>query len=285
MLTLTVAATAAAGAYAMLGVSIVVLYRMAGVVNFSVAVVGAFGAYTTAAAFGQGWPFGAAMVVGIALAAALAMLTGLIFARFFATADSAARTAAMIAATVGLFAVGFRIFGDAPRSVPVLFPGVSWSAGNVVVTLSSIIVIGAAILTVLLMRWVLARTRLGTQVRAMSERPVTAELLGVPIYARTTTVWGFTGAVSAFGMIVVASNLPGGFSSLGFLIFPAMAAALIGAFRSLPLAFAGGLVVAIIESLSSYRPSWAEYRGAVPFLIALVVLLWTQRKQVWDAAR
>ena len=98
-------------------------------------------------------------------------------------------------------------------------------------------------------------------------------------------VWGFTGVVSAFGMIVVASNLPGGFSSLGFLIFPAMAAALIGAFRNLPLAFAGGIVVAVIESLSSYRTSWAEYRGAVPFLIALVVLLWTQRKQVWDAAR
>ncbi len=285
MLTLTVAATAAAGAYAMLGVSIVVLYRMAGVVNFSVAVVGAFGAYTTAVASDSGWPVGAAMVAGIALAGALATLTGLIFARFFAEAGGAARTAAMIAATVGFFAAGFRIFGDTPRSVPVLFPGVSWSAGNVVVTLSSLIVIGAAIGTVLIMHWLLAATRLGAQVRAMSERPVTAELLGVPVYARTALVWGFTGVVSAFGMIVVASNLPGGFSSLGFLIFPAMAAALIGAFRSLPLAFAGGIVVAVIESLSSYRTSWAEYRGAVPFLIALVVLLWTQRKQVWDAAR
>lgn len=285
MLTLTVAALAAAGAYAMLGVSIVVLFRMAGVVNFSVAVVGAFGAYTTAVASDNGWPVGAAMVAGIALAGALATLTGLIFARFFAEAGGAARTAAMIAATVGFFAVGFRIFGDTPRSVPVLFPGVSWTAGNVVVTLSSLIVIGAAIGTVLIMHWMLAATRLGTQVRAMSERPVTAELLGVPVYARTALVWGFTGVVSAFGMIVVASNLPGGFSSLGFLIFPAMAAALIGAFRSLPLAFAGGIAVAVIESLSSYRTSWAEYRGAVPFLIAVVVLLWTQRKQVWDAAR
>lgn len=285
MLTLTVAALAAAGAYAMLGVSIVVLYRMAGVVNFSCAVVGAFGAYTTAIAFDHGWSIGAAMAAGIALAGALATLTGLIFARFFAEAAGAARTAAMIAATVGFFAVGFRIFGDTPRSVPVLFPGVSWSAGNVVVTLSSLIVIGAAIFTVLAMTWVLRGTRLGAQVRAMSERPVTAELLGVPIYSRTALAWGFTGVVSAFGMIVVASNLPGGFSSLGFLIFPAMAAALIGAFRNLPLAFAGGIVVAVIESLSSYRTSWAEYRGAVPFLIALVVLLWTQRKQVWDAAR
>ena len=285
MLTLTVAALAAGGAYAMLGVSIVVLYRMAGVVNFSQAVVGAFGAYTTAVVFDHGLPFGVAIVVGTAVAAALAVLLGLVFARFFAEAGAAARTAAMIAATVGLFAVGFRLFGDTPRSVPVMFPGVSWSTGGVVVTLSSVIVIGAALLTVALMGWVLSGTRLGVQVRAMSERPVVAELLGVPVYARTAIVWGFTGLVSAVGMIVVASNLPGGFSTLGFLIFPAMAAALIGAFRSLSLAFVGGIVVAVVESLSSYRTSWAEYRGAVPFLVALVVLLWTQRKQVWDAAR
>ena len=67
--------------------------------------------------------------------------------------------------------------------------------------------------------------------------------------------------VSAVGMIVVASNLPGSFSSLGFLIFPAMAAALIGAFRSLSLAMVGGVLVGVVEAVSSYRSTWAEYRG------------------------
>ena len=123
------------------------------------------------------------------------------------------------------------------------------------------------------------------QVRAISERPVVAELLGVPLFARTALVWGFTGFVSATGMLVVASNLPGSFSSLGFLVFPAMAAALIGAFRRLTLAFVGGIGVGVVESVSSYREAWSEYRGAVPFLIAAAVLLWTQRHEVWDAAR
>ncbi len=135
------------------------------------------------------------------------------------------------------------------------------------------------------MGWVLSSTRVGTQVRAISELPVVAELLGVPLFARTALVWGFTGLVSAVGMIVVASNLPRSFSSLGFLIFPAMAAALIGAFRSLSLALVGGVLVGVVEAVSSYRSTWAEYRGAVPFLIALAVLLWTQRHEVWDAAR
>lgn len=285
MLTLVIAGLAAGGAYAILGVSIVVLHRMAGVVNFSQAVVGAFGAYQAAVLFDRGWAFALAAATGTALSVAISIVVGLTFARLFGEADGAVRTGAMIAVTVGLFAVGFRFFGDTPRSVPVILPGVSRSVGGVVVTAGTVIVLLVALTTVLVMGWVLTATRIGAQVRAISQRPVVAELLGVPLFARTALVWGFTGLVSAVGMIVVASNLPGSFSSLGFLIFPAMAAALIGAFRSLPLAFIGGILVGVVEAVSSYRSLWAEYRGAVPFLIALVVLLWTQRHEVWDAAR
>ena len=285
MLTLAIAGLAAGGAYAIFGVSIVVLKRMAGVVNFSQAVVGAFGAYTTAWLTDEGWNLLAAALVGIVVAVVIALAVGLMFARFFSEADEAVRTAAMIALTVGLFALGFRFFGDTPRSVPVILPGRSVSIGGVVVTASTFLILGAAAVTVVATIWLLERTRIGSQVRALSERPIVAELLGVPVYSRTIMVWGASGLVTAVGMILVSSNLPGSFSSLGFLIFPAMAAALIGAFESPVLAFVGGVGVGVLEALSSYRPGLAEYRGAVPFLIALLVLLWTQRNEVWGAAR
>lgn len=285
MLTLVVAGLAAGGAYAILGVSIVVLHRMAGVVNFSQAVVGAFGAYLAAAAVERGWGLLWAATAGIAVSCALSTAIGLLFARLFGEAGAAVRTAAMIATTVGLFAAGFRLFGDTPRAVPVILAGASVSIGGVVVTAATVIVVAIALATVLAMGWVLGSTRVGIQVRAISERPVVAELLGVPLFARTALVWGFTGFVSSAGMLIVASNLPGSFSSLGFLIFPAMAAALVGAFRSLGLAFVGGISVGVVEAVSSYRETWSEFRDAVPFLIAAAVLLWTQRKEVWDAAR
>lgn len=285
MLTLAIAGLAAGGAYAIFGVSIVVLKRMAGVVNFSQAVVGAFGAYTAAVLTGRGWSLLAGGAVGVVVATSLSIALGLIFARFFGEADEAVRTAAMIAVTVGLFAVGFRLFGDTARSNPVILPGRSVTVGNVVVTASTFIILGAALATVLFTAWILEHTRIGSQVRAISERPIVAELLGVPVMSRTAMVWGFTGFVSAVGMIVVSSNLPSSFSSLGFLVFPAMAAALIGAFNSVTLGFVGGIVVGVLESVSSVREEIAEYRGAVPFLIAAIVLIWTQRNEVWDASR
>ena len=285
MITLIVAGLAAGGAYAIFGVSIVVLHRMVGLVNFSQAVVGAYGAYVTAVGVDRGMGFGLAALVGVALSVAISVALGLLFAWWFNEATDAVRTAAMIAATVGLFALGFRIFGDTPRGVPPILPGTSRSVGGVVVTASTLLVLSIALTTVIAMSWVLRATRIGVQLRAISERPVVAELLGVPVFARTATVWGCTGLVSALGMIVVASNLPGSFSSLGFLIFPALAAALVGAFRNLSLALVGGVGVGVIESVSSYRETWSEYRGAVAFVIAAAVLLWTQRKAVWDAAR
>lgn len=300
MLTLAVAGLAAGGAYAIFGVSIVVLRRMAGVVNFSQAVVGAYGAYTTAVLTDGGTPLAVAAVVGVVVSTVIAVAVGLLYARLFAESSDAIGTAAMIAITVGLFAAGFRFFGDTPRRYSPILGDSGVTVGGVVVTGATILVLALAGAAVVVTNLILNGTRVGAQVRAISERPVAAELLGVPVYSRAAMVWGATGLVSAVGMILVHSTTPKSFGALGFFIFPAMAAALVGAFRSIGLAFVGGLLVAVAESTSAYLPGpdaapWLtstfrfiadnQLRAAVPFLIAVVVLLWTQRNEVWDAAR
>ena len=71
-----------------------------------------------------------------------------------------------------------------------ILPGASHTVGGVVVTAGTVIVLLVALATVLSMGWVLSSTRVGTQVRAISDLPVVAELLGVPLFARTALVWG-----------------------------------------------------------------------------------------------
>ena len=41
----------------------------------------------------------------------------------------------------------------------------------------------------------------------------------------------------------------------------------------------------IVEGLASVIPGLGEYRTAVPFLVILAVLLWSQRGARWDDAR
>jgi branched-chain amino acid transport system permease protein len=44
-------------------------------------------------------------------------------------------------------------------------------------------------------------------------------------------------------------------------------------------------MLGVIEGLASSLDSISQYRGAIPFLVVLAVLLWSQREARWDEAR
>ena len=69
------------------------------------------------------------------------------------------------------------------------------------------------------------------------------------------------------------------------LIVPAAAAALLGGFRRLDLAVVGGLAAGNTERPGRPDRSGRLIRNFLPFLFIVALLLWTQRKEVWDAAR
>ena len=68
-------------------------------------------------------------------------------------------------------------------------------------------------------------------------------------------------------------------------IIPAAAAALLGGFARLDLAVVGGLALGVLGGLVAQIDEVALVRNFLPFLFIVVLLLWTQRKEVWDAAR
>lgn len=63
---------------------------------------------------------------------------------------------------------------------------------------------------------------------------------------------------------------------LTFLVIPAFAAAIVGRLRSLPATVAGGVVIGVLEALAIKVPSFAPFRTATPFLIALAMILFAR---------
>ena len=45
------------------------------------------------------------------------------------------------------------------------------------------------------------------------------------------------------------------------------------------------ILLGIVEGLASSVDSISQYRSAIPFLVILAVLLWSQREARWDEAR
>lgn len=285
MIPSALAGLAAGGAYALLGVCVVLLYRMVGVLNFSAAAVGALGVYAALAFSDAGLGYWGGALAGLAVGGLASALIGLVMARWFFESTLATRSTVTIALLIGLLGLAHRVFGDAPRAVPSVFPNASVAALGVVVPADALLAVALALGLAALVGLLLNRTTLGVRLRALSERPTTAELLGIPARPLAVLVWAAAGVLATLAVLVIAPTRPADFGSLAFLVLPAMASALLGLFRSFAATVAGGLAVGLLEGLATAFDAVAPYRSLLPFLVVLAALLWTQRREVWDAAR
>jgi len=285
MLDAAISGLPSGGAYALVGVAVVLMYRLAGVMNIAVGAFGAFGAYVMVTMFEDGLALGVAVVLGILAGAVLGALMGILMAWQFPDAQPITRSAVTIAMAIGMLALAFRVFGDSPRSFPALFPGASVEISNVVLKAANLISIGLAIVLAGLLWFTLRHTRIGVRMAAMSSRPVSAELLGIPTRSYTVIVWGVGGAVATAALILAAPTRPADFPSLALLVVPGLAAALLGAFRSFGLTAAAGIAIGVIEGAAVRVEAVSDYRSTLPFILILIVLMWSQRSEVWDESR
>jgi branched-chain amino acid transport system permease protein len=284
--TAAVAGLTAGGAYALLGVCAVFTYRLVAVVNFVGAAIGAAGAFAFAMLVEAGLPIAPSAVAGIVGGAIVGVGVGAIMTHWFAESPASTKAAVAVALLVGLAAIGLRITGGQhPHEFPEIIGGSAFRLAGVEVTNASVATIVLALAFTLAAHLFLNGSHVGLQLRALSERPVAAELIGIPVHGLSLWVWGIGGAATALALILIAPQRAPNFLTLSLLVVPALAAALIGFFRNFWVTLVGGVAIGVIEGIASVVPGLGEYRSAVPFLVMLAVLLWLQRGARWDEAR
>ncbi len=285
-LTAVVAGLSAGGAYALLGVCAVFTYRLVAVVNFTGAAIGTAGTFVLVALAEAGAPLWLAVPAGLMVGTLAGVAICWVTTTWFAEASASIKAAVTVALFVGIVAIGLRVTGGQhPHNFPELVPGSAFRLAGVEVTNAALLTIGLAAVFTLLADVFLARTRIGLQLRALSERPLAAELVGVHVRSLSLLVWSITGAFTTLALMIIAPQRSPDFLSLSLLVVPALAAALIGAFRSFWLTLVGGIMIGVIEGATSVFNGSNQYRGAIPFLVVLAVLLWAQRGARWDEAR
>ena len=285
MLNLAVAGLSAGGTYALIGVCIVLLNRVGAVVNFS-QTFGPTLATVALSDFLEIWELGVwtAVVLAIALGAAITALQGLAMALLFRESTVMVRSTVSMAMAISLYALALLIFHDEQRFYPGLFKSLSRQVGDVTVTGTVMMSFGTAIAVAVGLWLVLTFTRFGVILRAVSSRPITAELTGVRTTGLIVLVWSLAGALTTWALVLVAptrSSIP----NMVILIIPGLAAAVIGGFRSLFLTVLGGTLIGILESVAIDWGVVGNYRPTISFLAISAALLWSQRKETWSEAR
>jgi branched-chain amino acid transport system permease protein len=273
------------GVYAVLGICVVILYQTVGVLNFAQAAVGGFGTFVTVVVAEGSTPLVIAVVAGVAVGIALGLVNGLVMVQWFAESSAEVRSTVAIGVLVTVTTAGFRIFGDSPRQVPDISPNVSLDVGGVTVTGGGLTAIVGALVVAGAVSWALRRTDVGIRLRALAERPRTAELLGVPASRMAVAVWALMGGLSVLAVLVVAPARTPDLLTLTLLVVPAMAAGLMASFASLWGTVAAGLALGLLQGACGDISAVAPYRDALPFLVIVLALTWSQRGKAWDEAR
>lgn len=142
------------------------------------------------------------------------------------------------------------------------------------------IIVGAALLLMLATHLLLTRTRIGKAMRAMSDSPELARLTGIDTEAVIRATWlaGTALAVAAGVFLALDTHVE---TMMGFkLLLPVFAAAILGGIGRPYGAMAGGIIVGVVEELSTY--AWIGdapllspgYKQAVAFALMVLILIW-----------
>jgi branched-chain amino acid transport system permease protein len=282
-LSAAIAGLVTGGAYALMGLSTLLTYRLVSVVDFAQAAVGAFGAFAMVTVYEQGVPLALAVLAGLAVGALAHAALGAVMVRWFAEVGEGIKAAVTVAVYTSLVALGLRLFGaQHPHRFPTPFATPAFTIGSVVVTWLAVITVLLAVLFAVVPVILLRRTRVGLLLRALAERPTTAELIGIRVPRLAVLVWAITGAATALAIMIIAPQLAADFGSQALLITPALAAALVGGFSSFLMTFAGGMALGVLQGVASTFTAIQQYRGVLPFLVILVVLVWSRRRDRWD---
>ena len=274
-----IAGIASGSIYGLAAMGLVLSYKASGIFNFAHGAIAAGAAYlfySLHVEHGLAWPLaGAICVLGAA------PLFGLLLeriARLLADVPPVRRVVATVGLLLAITSTISLIYGSGGfRATPQFLPRERFSIGGTLVEYSQVIVVVVSLAAALGLFVFFRSTRLGVAMRAVVDDPALLALTATsPIRVRSAA-WIISACFAATSGILIAPVLGLEPLILTLLVVEAFGAAAIGRFSSLPLTFAGGLIVGLIASLS--RKFLVGFDGvvgvppSVPFLVLFVVLL------------
>lgn len=256
------------------------VYKASGILNFAQAEFGTLALYIVwgLGTKGIGW------LISAPIAIAIAVGVGLAFERFVLRTMGESAAVIRSVATAGLllllFAFELKVWRSAPRLIAVPLSGRGIIIGTTGLAPMHLLSIAVLIVLAVGLAVLVSKTRFGLGLLAVASDPSTARLMGVPFARVSAFTWALAGGLGAIAGLLIGPQ-HGAFAPLSLtasLFLPGMAAALIGGLRSLPGAFAGGMIAGVVEAF--LRFTFPQTVGiAANGLLALIILVLLVRPQ------
>lgn len=160
-----------------------------------------------------------------------------------------------------------------PRTFPEVIHSVAFNVGPFIVNGQQMLIMGITLVLMLILTYIVQKTKLGKAMRAASFDVETAQLMGINADRVISFTFCIGSALAAAAGVLVGVYYNSIDPLMGIMPgLKAFVAAVLGGIGILPGAVAGGIILGVIEALVSGFIS-STFRDAAAFAILILVLL------------
>jgi branched-chain amino acid transport system permease protein len=260
--------------YALLALGYTMVYGIIQLINFAHGEIYMIGAF---AGFYSSTTLGLSLIPTLFIAMIASGLAGIIIEKiaYKPLRNSPRITLLITAIGVSLFLQnGMRILvGSNPKPFPDLINAGSINIGSIQIEWKTIFMIAVSAALVLILQFIVYKTKVGKAMRASSQDMEAASLMGINVNNTISLTFAIGSALAGIAGVLVAISYPSITPYMG--VMPGLksfVAAVLGGIGSIPGALLGGVAIGVIETFSKAYIS-TNFSDAIVFGVLIIILL------------
>lgn len=268
-----ISGTAIGFIYALIALSLVLIYKSTEVINFAQGEMAMFGTFICFSLLAYA---GLPLLLVLFLAFPIGAVVGAVTERAVIRPLGGTPPLNSLIVAIGLwyifhFGSGW-IWGYDAFPFPSIFGDKPIDLAGTIVSPSNLAIAGVSILIFALLYVFLEHSKEGVAMRAASMNQNAARLMGISVGRVSILSWAIAGGIGTMAGFLVAPITFVDTSMMVLVLLKALAGAILGGFNSLAGAVIGGVLVGVIESVTNVYIS-SQFDDAVAFVVIVLVLM------------
>jgi branched-chain amino acid transport system permease protein len=170
--------------------------------------------------------------------------------------------------------VGLRWNGSTPKQWPTVLPAGGFSIGGVLISWDFLVVIAVTIPLLLIMTFIVQRTKQGKAMRATAQDQDAARLMGINVNRTISFTFALGGALAGAAGLFYQQTVGTTSYNVGFQLgLIAFTAAVLGGIGNLTGAVLGGVLIGLIQGLNDGLPYALTQRWSQTVVFTVLILL------------
>lgn len=259
--------------YALAALGIIIIYRTSYTTNFAQGVVAMFNTFVVTFLFNKlGIPLWMAVMGGIVSAIMTGFLIDLLIIRHTKNVSPVAKqiiTLGLIMIVLGLAPL---FFGVDPLRLPRLIESGDLAVFGASISYNGLFNIALGLAIMMLMFFILQRTKWGLAIRTTASNEYVARLMGVPTKNVTMAAWGVAGVLGVIAGVMTAPMTSVTLNLMDEVQITALVACVLGGFQTFHGPVIGAYIMGIVRNLLLFYVS-SVWGGQILYILILVFIV------------